>query len=75
MKPSPAAVAVPIHQPIDVTHGRSTDMIERKSPEFRELVERAYANHPAKTHSELVYMGYWTIATQLKIDYQAGRLA
>ena len=53
---------------------RADEAIESKSLSFRELVERSYANDPKKTDSELVYMGYWRIATQLKVDHAAGRL-
>jgi hypothetical protein len=53
---------------------RTRSLIEDKSLEFRSMVERAYASDPKTTASELTYMGYWTIATQLKIDPQSGKL-
>lgn len=53
---------------------RADEAIESKSLAFRDLVERSYKNDPTKTDSELVYMGYWRIATQLKVDHAAGRL-
>ena len=54
--------------------GRVDDALEWKNLSFRELVERSYKNDPKKTDSELIYMGYWRIATQLKVDHEAGRL-
>lgn len=53
---------------------RVDDLLEWKSPAFRELVERAYQADPKKTDSDLIDMGYWRIATQLKIDHAVGRL-
>jgi hypothetical protein len=54
---------------------RIAQRLEWKSPEWRETIERAYRTDPRRTHSELVYVGYWDIAAQLKIDHQVGRLA
>ncbi len=48
--------------------------LEQKSIEFRSMVERAYQTDPVRTHSELVYSGYWDLAAQLRIDHQVGRL-
>lgn len=48
--------------------------VEDKSLEWREMIERAYAADPRRTESELVYIGYWDIAAQLRIDHQVGRL-
>jgi hypothetical protein len=53
---------------------RTNELIEDKSPEFRAMVERAYGSDPKTTSSELTYMGYWTIAAQLKIDHATGKL-
>jgi hypothetical protein len=53
---------------------RVPQKIEDKSLEFREMIERAYRVDSRRTHSELVYMGYWDIAAQLRIDHQVGRL-
>lgn len=53
---------------------RTRALIENKSPEFRSMVERAYARDPKTTASELTYMGYWSIAAQLKIDHESGKL-
>lgn len=54
---------------------RSHQKLEWQSVDFRERAERAYAKDPKATHEDLVYIGYWTIAAQLRIDYQAGRLS
>lgn len=54
---------------------RTTETIEQKHLDFRELLERAYRVSPVRTQAELVHMGYWLIAAQLKIDYDAGCLA
>jgi hypothetical protein len=48
--------------------------LEQTSLDWRSNMERAYQADPARTHSELVYMGYWDIAAQLKIDHAARRL-
>lgn len=58
----------------DFNDGRTRAPIEHKSPEFRSMVERSYRVDPKLTASELTYMGYWTIAAQMKIDYQSGIL-
>lgn len=55
-------------------HERMHQMIEDKSLDWRAMIERSYSANPKVTHSELAYMGYGTIAAQLKIDHQAGRL-
>lgn len=56
----------------DKSHCRQ--VLEHESLAFRALLERAYAADPKVTASELTYMGYWTIAAQLKIDHQSGKL-
>lgn len=48
--------------------GRVDEPIEDKSLAFRELVERSYKNDPTKTDSELVYMGYWRIASSASVS-------
>ena len=58
----------------DFKEDRQRESIESKSPTFRALIERSYRVDPKLTASELTYMGYWTIAAQLKIDYQSGLL-
>ena len=58
----------------DFNEDRAHQVIEQKSVTFREMVERAYAAAPKATASELTYMGYWSIAAQLKIDHQSGKL-
>jgi hypothetical protein len=58
----------------DFSENRVNEKLEWKSPSFRELVERAYQHAPRRTDSELVYMGYWDIAAQLRIDHATGKL-
>lgn len=53
----------------DFNEDRCRQVLEHKTPSFRALLERAYAADPKVTASELTYMGYWTIAAQLKIDH------
>lgn len=53
---------------------RTRTRLEDKSLGFRSMVERAYAIDPKATASELTYMGYWSMAAQLKIDHQSGKL-
>jgi len=48
--------------------------IESVHLNLRELMERSYRLAPELTHAELVNTGYWLVAAQLKIDYDAGRL-
>ena len=55
--------------------GRVSETLESKSLEWRAMVERAYLSDPRRTHTELVSMGYWDIAAQLKIDHTVGRLS
>ncbi len=49
--------------------------LEEKTFGWREQVERDYRARPERTHAKLVYLGYWDIAAQLRIDHQSGRLA
>ena len=58
----------------DFNEDRCRQVLEHKNPTFRSLLERAYAADPKVTASELTYLGYWTIAAQLKIDHQSGKL-
>ncbi len=58
----------------DFNEDRCRQVLEHKNLAFRALLERAYAADPKVTASELTYMGYWTIAAQLKIDHQSGKL-
>lgn len=58
----------------DFNRHRVNETLEWESPTFRALLERAYSASPARTDSELVYLGYWAIAAQLRIDHQAGKL-
>jgi hypothetical protein len=39
------------------------------------ICERAYLADPVATYNDLVSMGNQSLATQLSIDYQVGRLA
>jgi hypothetical protein len=55
-------------------HGLTTRPIEKCNVEWRLKKEREYQLQPEQTHRDLVYRGYWLIAAQLKIDYEAGRL-
>ncbi len=49
--------------------------VERVHLNLRELMERSYRLDPSRTHAELVQTGYWTVASQLKVDYESGRLS
>lgn len=48
--------------------------LEDQNPNWRQAMERAYQADPKGTHTDLVCMGYWDIAAQLKIDHAARRL-
>jgi hypothetical protein len=56
------------------THTRTLKLVEEMAVEDRLKQEKRYQADPKKTHNDLVYRGYWLIAAQLKIDYEAGRL-
>lgn len=58
----------------DFSRDRVRETLEGKSPSFRDLVERAYRHAPVRTDSELVYLGYWNIAAELRIDHATGKL-
>jgi len=49
-------------------------VIEEVSIDQRLKWEREFAAEPVRKHSELIYQGYWLIASQLKIDHAMGRL-
>lgn len=55
-------------------YGLTTLLVEDLQLDARESWEKRYQAEPKKTHSVLVYKGLWTVAAQLKIDYEAGRL-
>lgn len=48
--------------------------LEDRPVDFRLLMERAYRLDPIGAHRNLVDLGYWQMAAQLKIDHAAGRL-
>ena len=54
---------------------RTASTIERANSDWRSAIERNYQADPVRTHSELISRCYWTVAAQLKIDYEVGRLA
>ena len=53
---------------------RTKRSLESVSLDHRERFEQAYGEDPQAVHSELVHQGYWWIASQLKVDYESGRL-
>lgn len=48
--------------------------LEEVKPAIRSIYERAYSADPKKTHADLVASGLTSIASQLQIDFDAGRL-
>lgn len=58
-----------------VDYASTARTLEQMHPDWRSAIERNYQADPRRTHSELISRGLWTIAAQLKIDYQVGRLA
>ena len=44
------------------------------SPDLRNIIERAYLVNPRRTASELISLGLGDVATDLKTDFQTGRL-
>lgn len=55
-------------------YGHTTRMVEDLDIDARERWEKRYQKDPKRTHERLVYMGFWLVAAQLKIDHEAGRL-
>jgi hypothetical protein len=53
---------------------RQRESLESIAIDRRLQLERNYVRNPERSHSELVYLGYWAIASQLRIDFQSGRL-
>ncbi len=60
---------------IDFDPDRYDKKLEKMKLGWREQVERDYLAKPERAHAKLVYLGYWDIAAQLRIDRQSGRLA
>lgn len=42
---------------------------------LKTIFERAYFYDPVRTHNDLLDLGYRTLAAELRIDEQQGRLA
>lgn len=51
-----------------------TETLEQMNPKWRAILERAYAADPRATHADLTELGRRTVATQLKVDHEMGRI-